>query len=119
MIRQILRPTTQEVTIKIPESYVGKDVEFLLFPVEVTTMSTTNSDVDIPSLRGTFHEYANPQKHKMEATAWQDHIKKEYTNKNIRDKMKRLFDTNPTRPFQNIEDPVSWQRSIRDEWDRV
>jgi len=78
MIRQILRPTTREVTIKIPESYVGEEVEFLLFPIGVSAEESSTSNAEISSLQGVFHQYANPEKRKIEATAWQDHIVKEY-----------------------------------------
>ncbi len=38
--------------------------------------------------------------------------------KSIREKMERIFSENPVRAFREIEDPVAWQRKIRDEWER-
>jgi len=38
--------------------------------------------------------------------------------KSIKDEIKEIFATHSSiKPFQEIKDPIDWQRSIRDEWD--
>ena len=38
--------------------------------------------------------------------------------KSIKDEIKKLFATHPNiKPFQEIKNPIDWQRSIRDEWE--
>ncbi len=38
--------------------------------------------------------------------------------KSIKDEIKELFATHSNiKPFQEIKNPIDWQRSIRDEWE--
>ena len=77
-----------------------------------------NSHTEIDSLRGVFHKYADPDKRELEEAAWRDHVVKKYAKNNIREEMKRIFDRNSEVIFQDIDDPVDWQRENRDEWER-
>ena len=38
--------------------------------------------------------------------------------RSIREKMEHIFSENSVRAFQEIKDPVAWQRNLRDEWER-
>ncbi len=42
MIRQTLRPTTHNLTITIPDEYIDKELEFILFPLNTTETTKTN-----------------------------------------------------------------------------
>ena len=46
MIREILKPKDTKLTIDIPESYIGKEVEFIIFPLnEQQEINTTNKKI--------------------------------------------------------------------------
>ena len=34
MIREIIRPKDRNLTIKIPQEYVGKEIEYIIFPIK-------------------------------------------------------------------------------------
>ena len=34
MIREIIRPKDRNLTIKIPQEYVGKEIEYIIFPIQ-------------------------------------------------------------------------------------
>lgn len=71
MIREVLRPKDRNITIKIPASYVGKKIEFILFPIEEDEAVSHGSQ---KSLKGVFNQYADSSKVALEKTAWQKHV---------------------------------------------
>jgi hypothetical protein len=38
-------------------------------------------------------------------------------NNNIKKRVEELFNSNNIQTFQNIKDPLTWQKSVRDEWE--
>ena len=75
MIREIIKPKQSHLVIDIPESYVDKEIELLIFPLNEEKKSKQK---DISSLAGSLHKYANPSKINMEDKAWELHIKDKY-----------------------------------------
>lgn len=73
MIREIVRPEKTDLTIKIPNEYVGKDIEYIIFPVENHKVSKEKK-YDIGSLGGSLNKYADPNKIKLEENAWELHV---------------------------------------------
>lgn len=73
MIREVLRPKNTNITIKIPASYVGKKIEFILFPIDENETDTV-SHGSRKSLRGVFNRYSNETKIDLENAAWQQHV---------------------------------------------
>jgi len=72
MIREILKPKDTKLTIDILESYIGKEVEFIIFPLnEQQEMNTTKQK---KSLKGVFSKYANSSKVVLEDSAWKNYI---------------------------------------------
>ena len=71
MIREVIRPQKTNITINIPTSYIGRRLEFIIFPLD-------EDDKEIKykgkkSLRGVFNEYADNSKLLLENNAWQNH----------------------------------------------
>lgn len=80
MIREIIKPKERHITINIPKSYIGKEIEYIVFPLEkennISQKQTLNKD--IKSLRGSLNKYANLSKIESEGGAWKLHVKKKY-----------------------------------------
>ncbi len=74
MIREVLKPTDKKLTITIPEEYVGREIEYIIFPLEEVEIKNTN----ITSLKGSLKEYANRAKIDLEKDAWKNHLKEKY-----------------------------------------
>jgi hypothetical protein len=79
MVREIVRPENTRMTIDIPENYVGRRVEYIVFPLENDEMSSHKRK---RSLKGALHAYADPAKRELEERAWSEHLKKKYQAKN-------------------------------------
>lgn len=43
--------------------------------------------------------------------------KQPYYEKSVKNQVKELFSTHNIKAFQEIKDPVAWQKSMRDEWE--
>ena len=80
MIREVIRPQQNSFTITIPNSYINKEVEFIMFPLDTTNKQEIKdiSEQNIKSLRGVFNKYANNSKIELEKNAWQNHIIEKY-----------------------------------------
>jgi hypothetical protein len=78
MIREVIRPQYTNYTITIPTSYIDKDVEFIMFPLEDREIETHVQEKNNKSLRGIFNQYANSSKIALEESAWQNHILDKY-----------------------------------------
>jgi hypothetical protein len=78
MIREVIRPQYTNYTITIPTSYIDKDVEFIMFPLEDREIETNVQEKNNKSLRGIFNQYANSSKIALEESAWQNHILDKY-----------------------------------------
>ncbi len=73
MIREVLRPKNRKITIKIPASYVGKKLEFILFPIDESENDIASHGSQ-KSLRGVFNQYADSSKIALENAAWKNHV---------------------------------------------
>jgi hypothetical protein len=51
MVRTIIKPKNQDISIHVPENYVGRELEVLLYPVDEITEQQPNMK-SISSLRG-------------------------------------------------------------------
>jgi hypothetical protein len=47
MIRTVVKPDNQNISIKVPQHFVGKQVEVIAFTIEETTNETTLKDTPI------------------------------------------------------------------------
>ena len=74
MIREVIRPKNTKITIKIPAKYVGKKVEFILFPLDEDENDITTKYGKKKSLRGVFNQYADRSKLPLENNAWRNHV---------------------------------------------
>ena len=73
MIREIIRPKESSLTIKIPQEYIGKEIEYIVFPIK-DNKSEEKKNFDISSLGGSLNQYADPNKMKLEESAWELHV---------------------------------------------
>ena len=79
MIREILRPNSNNFTILIPSEYVNQEVEFIIFPLERNeSVQETKQQEDISILGGSLNKYANHSKMDLENKAWELHIMDKY-----------------------------------------
>ncbi len=82
MIREVIRPQQNSFTINIPNSYIDREVEFIMFPLdfndkqEIETIKISGQKSK--SLRGVFNKYSNNSKIELEENAWQNHIMEKY-----------------------------------------
>lgn len=74
MIRKVLRPQQTNFIINIPESYIGKKVEFIMFTLDENDKMGNIEEKERKSLRGTFKQYADISKVSLEDKAWQNSI---------------------------------------------
>ena len=74
MVREIIRPDKSEMTIHIPDDYIGRRVEYIVFPLEDEESTIQHKR----SLKGALHKYADPAKREQEENAWIDHVKQSY-----------------------------------------
>ena len=75
MIREIVKPKDNTLIIKIPQEYIGKEIEYIVFPLK-NNKSIEKKDLssDISILGGSLHKYAKKNKIKLEDKAWELHI---------------------------------------------
>ncbi len=73
MIREIIKAEDNILTIKIPQEYVGREIEYIVFPVNSDTKKETKNS-NISMLAGSLNKYADPSKRELEDKAWELHI---------------------------------------------
>ena len=78
MIREILKPTSNNLTISIPNEYVNKELEFIIFPIKTKKLTQKTKQQDISTLAGCLNKYVNLSKIDLENKAWQKHIIDKY-----------------------------------------
>ena len=78
MIREILKPNSNNLTISIPNEYVNQEVEFIMFPLKKDKSVQKTKYQNSKSLRGVFNQYANNSKLDLEDNAWQNYIEDNY-----------------------------------------
>ncbi len=72
MIREIVKPKDNTLIIKIPQEYIGKEIEYIVFPLK-NNKGIEKKDLNfdnISVLGGSLHKYANKNKIKLEDKAW-------------------------------------------------
>ena len=74
MIREVIRPQYTNFTINIPTSYIDREVEFIMFPLDEKEITQDIKEKKKKSLRGVFNQYADNSKISLEDNAWQNHI---------------------------------------------
>ena len=77
MIREVIKPDNENLTIKIPREYIGREIEYTLTPVK--DYEYKDMDSDISSLGGILKKYSNSKKIKYEKDAWKLHIMDKFT----------------------------------------
>lgn len=78
MIREVIRPQQTSITIDIPQSYINKDVEFIMFALDEKDEILHVKQDDLASLGGALNKYANQSKIELESNAWEKHILDKY-----------------------------------------
>ena len=74
MIREVIRPQYTNFTINIPTSYIDREIEFIMFPVDEKKTTQGMGKKKKKSLRGIFNQYADNSKISSEDDAWKTHI---------------------------------------------
>jgi len=78
MIREVIRPQQNSFTINIPNSYIDREVEFIMFPLDEQEEIKEVKQQDIISLGGSLNKYADSSKIDLENNAWELHIMDKY-----------------------------------------
>lgn len=78
MIREVIRPQYTNFTINIPTSYIDREIEFIMFPLDEKEIVQDSKQKKRKSLRGVFSQYADSSKTALEDNAWQNHIMDKY-----------------------------------------
>jgi len=74
MIREIVKPKDTNLTINIPEDYVGQEIEYIVFPISKSSTPKVKNNDSIESLGGILNKYADPSKIELEDQAWKLHV---------------------------------------------
>ena len=75
MIREIIIPRQREITLKIPDDYIDREVELIVTPID---NKSNDKMIKKKSLKGIFNKYADSSKIDLEDKAWQKHIIKKF-----------------------------------------
>ena len=81
MIREIVKPDKPNLTIPIPEGYIGQEIEYIVFPLHPkhnTTNNIPSNLTDVDAVGGLLHRYADPARREQESSAWEQHIEEKY-----------------------------------------
>ena len=78
MIREVIRPQYNNFTINIPNSYINREVEFIMFPLDEAEIVDEAKKQNISILGGSLNKYSNPSKIDLEDKAWELHIEDKY-----------------------------------------
>lgn len=78
MLREVIRPQHNNFTINIPNSYLNREVEFIMFPLDEQEKVQEVKYQDISLLGGSLNKYANTSKVALEDKAWELHVMDKY-----------------------------------------
>jgi len=78
MIREVIRPQQNSFTINIPNSYIDREVEFIMFPLDEQEEIKKIKQENILNLGGSLNKYADSSKIDLEDKAWELHIMDKY-----------------------------------------
>jgi hypothetical protein len=73
MIREVIRPQNTSFSINIPTSYIDRELEFIMFPLDEQETTQEIKQKNNKSLRGVFNQYADTSKITLEDDAWKNH----------------------------------------------
>ena len=73
MIREVIRPQNTSFSINIPTSYIDRELEFIMFPLDEKEITQEIKQKNNKSLRGVFNQYADTSKITLEDDAWKNH----------------------------------------------
>jgi len=73
MIREVIRPQNTSFSINIPTSYIDRELEFIMFPLDEQETTQEIKQKNNKSLRGVFNQYADASKITLEDDAWKNH----------------------------------------------
>ena len=74
MIREVIRPQYTNFTINIPKSYINREIEFIMFPLDEKEKVQEVKKQDTSILGGSLNKYANSSKINVENEAWELHV---------------------------------------------
>jgi len=74
MIRAVIKSQDSSFVIDIPNNYIDKEVEFIMFLLDESESVHKSKQQDIALLGGSLKKYANPSKIDLEDKAWELHI---------------------------------------------
>jgi len=80
MIRELIRPQYTSFSVSIPTSYIDRDIELIMFPIDEENSFENHEITSNKSLRGVFSSYANNSLMSLEDDAWKKHILDKYRN---------------------------------------
>ena len=78
MIREIIRPKYNNFTINIPNSYINREVEFIMFPLDEQEKIQEEKKENISILGGSLNKYSDLSKINLEDCAWELHTINKY-----------------------------------------
>ena len=78
MIREVIRPQQTDFHITIPNEYLNREIEFIMFPLDERQTVQTPEKSSIELLGGTLNKYADPIKRALEDNAWEMHVMEKY-----------------------------------------
>ena len=62
MIREVIRPQNTSFSINIPTSYIDRELEFIMFPLDEQETTQDIKQKNKKSLKGVFNQYADASK---------------------------------------------------------
>ena len=74
MIREVIRPQYTNFSINIPTSYIDREIEFIMFPLDEQETTQKIKQKSNKTLKGIFNQYADTSKVTLEDDAWKNHI---------------------------------------------
>ena len=74
MIREVIRPQYTNFSINIPTSYIDREIEFIMFPLDEQETTQKIKQKSNKTLKGIFNQYADTSKATLEDDAWKNHI---------------------------------------------
>lgn len=77
MLRELITPMTNDFHITIPNEYIGRQVEFIMFALDEERPFLTNNQ-NIETLGGSLNKYADLSKIELEQNAWELHVSDKY-----------------------------------------
>jgi hypothetical protein len=78
MIREIIRPKYNNFTINIPNDYIDREVEFIMFPLDEQEKIQEEKKENISIFGGSLNKYSDLSKINLEDNAWELHIIDKY-----------------------------------------